>query len=165
MPSRRGSAPPTRPPPGVLRMVDTPLDCAANDTVCPRLRKPASSGSFRPLLLMSICGLSPPTPVVGLLAAPKFTSDVACCAFRFQSSAPTTVLTTNWMMDAPPGEPVAIRKSPREPSAACLNTSVGAMELRGRFSAVMRLAIGPLASDGSNEKSVSWLLSKNPRVK
>ena len=69
------------------------------------------------------------------------------------------------MMDAPPGEPVAIKKSSREPSAACLNTSVGAMELRGRFSAAMRLAIGPLASDGSNEKSVSWLLSKNPRVK
>jgi hypothetical protein len=136
-------------------MVDTPLDWAASDTVWPSARRPASSGSFWPLLLTSIAGCSPPTPVVGLLAAPKLTIDVACCASRFQSSALISVLTTNWMMVAPPGEPVTMSRSPREPSPARLNTSVGAIELRGRLPPWIRLAIGPEASDGSKEKSVS----------
>ena len=69
------------------------------------------------------------------------------------------------MMVAPPGEPVPIRKSPIEPSSAILNTSVGAIELRGRLLAWMRLAIGPLESLASTEKSVSWLFSRKPRVK
>ncbi|OQB98669.1 MAG: hypothetical protein BWX79_03274 [Alphaproteobacteria bacterium ADurb.Bin100] len=81
-----------------------------------------------------------------------------------QSSTPTSVLITYWMMVAPPGEPVPIRKSPIEPSSAILKTRVGAIELRGRLLACTRLAMGPLLSAASTEKSVSWLLSRKPLV-
>jgi acyl-CoA synthetase (AMP-forming)/AMP-acid ligase II len=43
----------------VLIIVDTPLDCAAKDTVCPNARNPLSRGSFKPPLLLSIWGCSP----------------------------------------------------------------------------------------------------------
>src|SRR5205823_11349270 len=42
------------------------------------------------------------------------------------------------------------------------NTMVGDIALRGRLPASTRLAIGPLASRESNEKSVSWLLRMKP---
>ena len=104
--------------------------------------------------------LDPSTLVVVLLVAPKFTSDVACCAFSFQSTAPTTVFSTYWMMVPPPGEPVAMRKSP---GAVPLNTRVGAMVLRGRLPGATRLATGvPELSAGWAEKSVSWLVSRKP---
>ena len=92
-------------------------------------------------------------PVVALLDAPVFTSEVACCASSPQSSAPTTVFITYWMIAPPPGEPVAITKSP---GLSPLNTSVGAMVLRGRLLGATRLAIGvPAESTGAAEKSVS----------
>ena len=80
-----------------------------------------------------------------------------------QSSTPTSVLPTYWMMVAPPGEPVAMRNSPRAPVLSLRNTSVGAIELRGRLPAATRLAMGsPPASVGAAEKSVSWLFSRKP---
>src|SRR5256885_4129703 len=93
-------------------MVPIPLDCALMDTTWPRARRPLTSGSSLPPLAVLMLGCSPPTLVVGLLAAPKSTIDVACWASRPQSSAPTRVLVTYWMMVLPPGEPVAILKSP-----------------------------------------------------
>ena len=75
------------------------------------------------------------------------------------------VLTTCWGIVPPPAEPVAITKSPLLPSAAILNTIVGAIELRGRFFGATRLAISmPAASVGAAEKSVNWLFSRNPLV-
>jgi len=66
----------------------------------------ATSGSPAPFEVALMFGCSPPTFVVGLLAAPKSTSDVACCASRPQSRTPTSVLTTYWMIVLPPGDPV-----------------------------------------------------------
>ncbi|MPN38173.1 hypothetical protein SDC9_185697 [bioreactor metagenome] len=64
------------------------------------------------------------------------------------------------MMAPPPGDPVAITSSP---GLSPLNTSVGAMVLRGRLPGATRLAMGvPLASTGAAEKSVSWLVSRKP---
>ena len=132
-------------------------------TVWPSARRPVISASLALPLLRSTFGCSPPTLVVGLLAAPKATRDVACWASRPQSTKPTMVLVTNWMMVAPPGEPVAMRNSPRVPSAAVRNSSVGAIELRGRLPAATRLAMGaPVESVGEAEKSVSWLFSRKP---
>ena len=61
----------------------------------------------------------------GAVAAPKSIIEVACCAFKPQSSTPTKVLITYWMMVAQRGEPVLITNSPRLPSLASLNTGVG----------------------------------------
>ena len=67
------------------------------------------------------------------------------------------------MMVEPPGEPVAMRNSPRLPSLLVRNISVGAIELRGRLLAATRLAIGaPVLSVGAAEKSVNWLFSRKP---
>ena len=64
------------------------------------------------------------------------------------------------MMVPPPGEPVAITKSP---GSVPLNTRVGAMVLRGRLPGATRLAMGtPAPSAGWAEKSVSWLASRKP---
>ena len=69
------------------------------------------------------------------------------------------------MIVAPPGEPVPMTNSPRALPLPLRNTSVGAIELRGRLPAATRLAIRlPLASVGAGEKSVSWLFSRKPRV-
>src|SRR6478735_6656804 len=144
-PSRRGSAPPCSTDWPLIvgrRMVAIPLDCAETETVWPSARKPVTSGSLAPLLAALTFGCSPPTFVVGELAAPKSTMAVACCASIFQSSAPTSVFTTYWMMVEPPGEPVAIANSPTLPSAALRNTRVGAIELPGRLLACTRLATG-----------------------
>ena len=142
-----------------------PLDCGATDTVWPMARSPMTNGSAAPRFADKTFGCSPPTLVVGLLAAPKSTSEVACCASSPQSSAPTSVFTTYWMIVPPPGEPVPITKSPLVPSAAILKTSVGAIELRGRLPGWTRFAIGaPVLSVGVAEKSVSWLLRMKPRV-
>ena len=81
---------------------------------------------------------------------------VASWALSFQSITPINVLLTNWMMLGPPGEPVAIRKSPLEPSLALANTMVGAIELRGRLFGSILFAIGaPWPSVGFGEKSVN----------
>src|SRR3569832_1926973 len=62
------------------------------------------------------------------------------------------------MIAEPPGDPSAISSFLLPFS----NTKVGAIELRGRFPGCTRLAIGPLLSAASAEKSVSSLLSKKP---
>ncbi|MNL12877.1 hypothetical protein D3C87_1337580 [compost metagenome] len=104
----------------------------------------------------------------GVLVAPKSTSDVACCASSPQSSAPTSVFTTYWMIVPPPGEPVPITNSPMLPSAFFLNTSVGAIVLRGRLPGATRLANFTFGvtevSIGLSAKSVSWLFSRKPCV-
>ena len=70
------------------------------------------------------------------------------------------------MMVAPPGEPVPMTNSPRALSLPLRNTSVGAIELRGRLPASSLLAIGlPCASVGLASKSVSWLFRMKPCVK
>ena len=145
-------------------MVLVPLDCAATLTVWPSARSPVTRLSPAPLLAATTFGCSPPMPVVTLLLAPKLIIDVACWASMPQSSTPISVLLTNWMIDAPPGDPVPITKLPIEPSAALANTSVGDIELRGRFSGPTRLAMGPAVSLGWKEKSVSWLFSRKPRT-
>ncbi len=82
-----------------------------------------------------------------------------------QSRVFTSVLTTNWMITEPPGDPTTIRMSPRPPSGVRSKTSVGAIELRGRLPGSTRLATGsPSSSTGSAEKSVSWLLRRKPSV-
>src|SRR6476619_4900743 len=107
-------------------------------------------------------GCSPPTFVLGEFAAPKSTMDTACCGSRPQSSIPTTVFTTNWMITEPPGDPVTAYSGPR-PDAAWSNTRVGAMVLRGRLPGWTRLGTGtPSGPRGSAAKSVSWLLRMNP---
>ena len=47
-------------------------------------------------------------PLAALFEPPKSIIDTACCASIFQSSTPTRVLATYWMMLAPPGEPVVM---------------------------------------------------------
>lgn len=145
--------------------VFTPLACAEVETVWPSALSPAISGSFAPPLLVSTFGCSPPIVVVGLLLAPKSISPADCCASSPQSSVPTSVFSTYCGIVPPPGEPVAITKSPFEPSAATLNTMVGAIELRGRLPGCTRFATSaPLLSVGEAEKSVNWLLSRKPCV-
>src|SRR6267143_1592912 len=63
------------------------------------------------------------------------------------------------MIEWPPGEPITMKSFPFSS-----NTMVGAIELRGRFFASTRLATGLPPSSGSQEKSVSSLLRKNPRT-
>jgi len=75
-------------------------------------------------LATSTFGCSPPTPVVALLLAPKLIIEVGLAARHAPVEHATTVLVTNWMMLAPPGEPVPITNSPLLPSAALANTSV-----------------------------------------
>ncbi len=63
------------------------------------------------------------------------------------------------MMSAPPGLPPLMTSWPEFLS----NTSVGAMDERGRLPGCTRLATGlPSASAGAKLKSVSSLLSKKP---
>ena len=69
------------------------------------------------------------------------------------------------MIAAPPGEPVAISKLSIEPSPARLNTSVGAIELRGRLWAGSGWRSGRRHRTGCDEKSVSSLFSRKPRTK
>src|SRR5690606_1968324 len=111
-------------------------------------------------------GCSPPILVVGEFSAPNATSDTACCGSSPQSRTPTSVLTTNWMIAAPPGEPSTANSCPRAPggpAGAGSNTIVGAIVLRGRLPGWTRLATGvPSSSTGSAAKSVSWLFSMNP---
>ena len=145
-------------------MVLVPLDCAATLTVWPSARSPVTRLSPAPLLAATTFGCSPPMPVVTLLLAPKLIIDVACWASMPPYSTPISVLLTNWMIDAPPGDPVPITKLPIEPAAALANTSVGDIELRGRVSGPARLAMDPAASLGWKEKSVSWLFSRKPRT-
>ena len=72
------------------------------------------------------------------------------------------VFTTNWMISAPPGEPTIAYSGPR-PVGTWSNTSVGAIELRGRLPGWTRLATGaPSGPAGSAAKSVSWLFRMNP---
>ena len=130
-------------------MVLVPLDCAATLTVWPTARSLVTRLSPAPLLAATTFGCSPPMPVVTLLLAPKLIIDVAFWASMPPSSTPISVLLTNWMIDAP---------------AALANTSVGDIELRGRFRGPKRLAMGPAASLGWKEKSVSWLFSRKPRT-
>jgi hypothetical protein len=106
------------PPDWLRRTVLTPLACAPIDTVWPKARRPVTSGSLPPLLVASMFGCSPPTVVLGLLLAPKSTRPEDCWASSPQSSTPTSVFTTYCGIVPPPGEPVAIRKSPIDPSAA-----------------------------------------------
>ena len=57
----------------------------------------------------------------------------------------------------------AARRTDRQlklPSA--FSTRVGDIELRGRLPGSTRLAIGTPSRTARNEKSVSWLLSRNP---
>ena len=63
------------------------------------------------------------------------------------------------MIEWPPGEPITMVSFPFSS-----NTRVGAIELRGRFFASTRLATGLPSSSGTQEKSVSSLLRKNPRT-
>jgi hypothetical protein len=63
------------------------------------------------------------------------------------------------MICAPPGLPALISSWP----VALSNTSVGAMDERGRLPGCTRLAIGwPSAVRGAMLKSVSSLFSKSP---
>jgi L-aminopeptidase/D-esterase-like protein len=127
-------------------------------------QRPQTCRSVRrwPPLLVSTFGCSPPTLVLGCWPRRRPPSTWPAAHPVPQSAKPTSVLATYWMMVAPPGEPVARRNShARRPLAA--NTSVGAIELRGRLPAATRLAIGaPLASVGAAEKSVNWLFSRKP---
>ena len=67
------------------------------------------------------------------------------------------------MMSAPPGLPPLISSGPREPSAFFSNTSVGAIDERGRLPGCTRLAMGwPSAPVGTKLKSVSSLFSRKP---
>src|ERR1700682_6673834 len=109
-----------------------------------------------------MAGCSPPTFVFGELAAPKSTMDTACCGSRPQSSIPTTVLTTNWMITEPPGDPSTAYHGPR-PDADGSNTSVGAIVLRGRFPGSTRLATGvPSGPAGAAAESVGWVVRVKP---
>src|SRR4029450_3592144 len=99
-----------------------------------------------------------PTLVFGVFAAPKSTADTACCGSRPQSTIPTTVFTTNWIITEPPGEPNTAYSGPLAPGwpgAPRSNTSVGAIVLRGRLPGCTRLATGTPSLTGSAEKSVS----------
>src|SRR5205814_10349668 len=88
--------------------------------------------------------------------------DVLRCDARGAAIAPgrvipkstwlTSICSTVVMIVEPPGEPNATTGRP------CDNTIVGLMLLRGRFPGP-----GELASPGVNSKSVSSLLSRNPR--
>ena len=64
------------------------------------------------------------------------------------------------MMRLPPGLPTAMSRAPLLPS----NTRKGAIELRGRLPGATRLATAPPSSTGRKLKSVSSLLSRNPRT-
>src|SRR5438045_3361848 len=76
----------------------------------------------------------------------------------FQSSTPTMPLSTNDGMARPPGEPIAATKR-----RSLSSTIVGVIEDRGRLPGATALAAGvPSLLSGENEKSVSWLLRKNP---
>ncbi len=61
------------------------------------------------------------------------------------------------MITGPPGEPVAIQKSP-----SGLKTMVGDIALIGRLPGPGALATGLPSRSASNEKSVSSLLRKKP---
>jgi hypothetical protein len=79
--------------------------------------------------------------VVAVACAPKFGRSTACCTSSFQSMRPMSAST----------------------SPCGLNTTVGAIELRGRLPGSTRFATGgPSASAGSSEKSVSSRFSRNP---
>ncbi|CAM3493069.1 hypothetical protein CUTA107171_28220 [Cupriavidus taiwanensis] len=64
------------------------------------------------------------------------------------------------MICEPPGEPTVATSWPLSRS----NTSVGAIDERGRLPGCTRLATGLPFSLGTKEKSVSWLLSMKPRT-
>ena len=64
------------------------------------------------------------------------------------------------MICEPPGEPTVASSCPE----ALSNTSVGAIELRGRLPGCTRFATGSPSACGTKEKSVSWLFSRKPRT-
>src|SRR5882724_5409697 len=110
-------------------------------------------------------GCSPPTLVLGELAAPKSTMDTACCGFRPQSSIPTRVFATNWIITDPPGDPRTAYSGPR-PEPDWSKTKVGDIVLRGRLPGCTRLGTGsPSGPTGSAAKSVSWLFRMNPSTR
>ncbi len=78
------------------------------------------------------------------------------------SSSPTRALALYARIALPPGEPRAATNRP-EPRSS---TITGDIDERGRLPPATALAIGlPASSKARNEKSVSWLLRKNPPLR
>src|SRR5262249_51014082 len=145
-PSRRLSAPPTRPS-GVSRMAPRPLFMSSTLTSWPMAR---SAGA-------RVSSAVPCSSSVAPLRLAKFGRSTAACGSRCQSRTAISVLATNGMICGPPGEPAT---SSSRPLAS--NTMVGAMELRGRLPGPTRLATGCPSRSGWKAKSVSSLLSRKP---
>ena len=91
---------------------------------------------------------------LGPLSEPKLGRLMACWAFSPQLSTPYSVLAVKWMISAPPGLPPLITSWP----VALSNTSVGAIDERGRLPGCTRLAIGLALRVGGREAEVGQLV-------